>query len=97
MNLHFEEFKNEIDLLINFLTSDTWEFYGTPNPNPDRIRLSYENNYYSSDDIKTFWILLDDNIRVGMLRIYDLQDDTPMFDIRILSKYKGLGIGTDSL
>lgn len=97
MNLHFEEFKNEIDLLINFLTSDTWEFYGTPNPNPDRIRLSYENNYYSSDDIKTFWILLDDTIRVGMLRIYDLQDDTPMFDIRILSKYKGLGIGTDSL
>jgi hypothetical protein len=28
---------------------------------------------------------------VGMIRIYDLQDCTPLFDIRILSKYKGMG------
>ena len=40
MNIHFEEFVDEIDALINFLTSDTWEFHGTPNPNPDRIRKS---------------------------------------------------------
>jgi len=93
MKICFKEFKDEIDTLVEFLTSDTWEFYGTPNLNPDRIRSSYENNYYTGDDCKTFWIIIDQDTKAGMLRIYDLEDDTPMFDIRILSKYKGVGIG----
>ncbi len=37
MKIRFHEFKNEIDVLIEFLTSDTWEFHGTPNPKPERI------------------------------------------------------------
>jgi len=89
MKIDFKEFTDEIDMLIEFSTSDTWEFYGTPNPKPERIRASYENNYYNGDDCKTFWIVLDEDIKAGTLRIYDLEDDTPMFDIRILSKYKG--------
>lgn len=94
MNIRFEEFKDEIDVLIEFLTSDTWEFYGTPNPKPERIRTSYEDQYYTGDDCKTFWVISDNETKVGMIRIYDLQDGTPLFDIRILSKYKGKGIGT---
>lgn len=94
MKVHFEEFKSEIDALIEFLTSDTWEFYGTPNLKSERIRESYENQYYTGDDCKTFWVILDQDIKVGTVRIYDLEDGDPMFDIRILSKYKGMGIGT---
>lgn len=94
MPIKFVEFIDEIEELIEFLTSDTWEFYGTPNPKPERIRRSYENGYYSSDDVKTFWVIADDNTRVGMVRIYDLEDGDPLFDIRILSKFKGQGIGT---
>lgn len=93
MKIRFEQFIDEIDTLVEFLTSDTWEFYGTPNLNPVRIRASYENQHYTGDDCKTFWILDQDTI-VGMIRIYDLQDGDPLFDIRILSKYKGMGIGT---
>lgn len=94
MKICFEEFKDEIDMLIEFLTSDTWEFHGIPNPKPESIRVSYENQYYNGDDCKTFWIILDQHTKVGMIRIYDLYDDTPLFDIRILSNYKGMGIGT---
>lgn len=94
MKICFEEFKDEIDDLIEFLTSDTWEFYGTPNLKPERIRASYENQYYTGDDCKTFWVILDNDTKVGMIRIYDLQDGDPLFYIRILSKYKGMGIGT---
>ena len=97
MEIYYKEFKNEIDALIEFLTSDSWEFHGTPNPNPERIRASYESQYYTGDDCKTFWIILNKDIKVGMLRIYDLQDGTPLFDIRILSKYKGMGIGTTTI
>ena len=97
MNLHMKEFVDEIDELVTFMVSDTWEFYGTPNVNPDRIRKAFENNYYNSEGTKTFWISSDEYGRVGMLRIYDLDDGTPLFDIRINSKYKGKGIGTESI
>ncbi|WP_291581047.1 GNAT family N-acetyltransferase [Clostridium sp. UBA6640] len=97
MKILFKEFKDEIDALIEFLTSDTWEFYGTPNPKPERIRKSYENQYYTGDDCKTFWVILDQDIKVGMIRIYDLEDGDPLFDIRISSKYKGTGIGTSTV
>lgn len=97
MKLHFKEFKDEIDALIEFLTSETWEFHGTPKPKPERIRASYENHYYTSDDCKTFWVILDEDTKAGMVRIYDLEDGTPLFDIRILSKYKGMGIGTSTV
>ena len=97
MKVHFVEFSNEIDELIEFLTSDTWEFYGTPHPKAERIRVSYENHYYSSDDCKTFWVISEEGIKVGMFRIYDLEDGDPLFDVRILSKYKGQGIGTTTV
>lgn len=94
MKICFEEFKDDIDTLIEFLTSDTWDFFGEPNPNPERIRENYKNQVYTGDNNKTFWVISDQGIKVGMIRIYDLQDSTPLFDIRILSKYKGLGVGT---
>ena len=94
MKINFEEFIDEIDTLVGFLTSDTWKFHGIPNPKPERIRESYENQYYNGEDSKTFWVVLDQETKVGMIRIYDLQDGSPLFDIRILSKYKGMGIGT---
>lgn len=97
MQIRFEEFKDEIDTLIEFLISDTWEFYGTPNLKPERIRKSYENQYYNGDDCKTFWVIIDQDTKSGMIRIYDLEDGNPMFDIRILRKYKGLGIGTSTV
>ena len=94
MKIRFEEFINEIDTLVEFLTSETWEFYGTPNLKAERIRASYENQHYTGDDCKTFWVISDDDTKVGMIRIYDLEDGDPLFDIRISSKYKGMGIGS---
>ena len=97
MKLHFQEFKDEIDALIEFLTSEAWEFHGNPNPKPEGIRKNYENHIYASDDCKTFWVILDQDTKVGYVRIYDLENGTPLFDIRILSKYKGMGIGTSTV
>lgn len=97
MKIYFEEFKDEIDTLLEFLISDTWDFHGVSNPTPEKIRVDYKNKVYTGNDSKTFWIILDQNIKVGLIRIYDLQDNTPLFDIRILSKYKGMGIGTTTI
>lgn len=94
MEIRFEEFKDEVNELIEFLTSNTWEFHFTRNPKPEIIRKSYEDHYYSSEGSKTFWVILDQDTKAGIIRVYDLEDDCPVFDIRISSKYKGMGIGT---
>lgn len=94
LRVDFEEFTEDIDALVDFLTSDTWAFHGEPNPSPDKIRENFKNQVYTGDDCKTFWIIADHTHKAGMIRIYDLQDGTPLFDIRILSKYKGRGVGT---
>lgn len=93
MNLSFIEFEDEIDDLITFLTSNTWEFHGDSNPTSEKITKDYKNNFYNGESSKMFWIQLDDDIKIGVLRIFDLQDSTPLFDIRISSAYRGKGIG----
>ncbi|MRN52656.1 GNAT family N-acetyltransferase [Paenibacillus monticola] len=94
MELCYEEFKDDIEPLVEFLTSDTWDFLGESNPSPEKIRENYKNQVYTGNNNKTFWVISDQRIKVGMVRIYDLQDSTPLLDIRILSKYKGMGVGT---
>jgi len=94
MNIRFQEFTDEIDTLIDFLTQDTWSFYGNPNPDPERIRKRFDNQFYTGENCRTFWIITEDNLNAGILRIYDLEDGDPLFDIMILSSFKGMGIGT---
>lgn len=94
MKLFFEEFSDDVNTLVEFLTSDSWDFLGEPNPSPEKIRENYKNQVYTGINNKTFWIISDQKVKVGMIRVFDLQDSTPLFDIRILSKYKGMGVGT---
>lgn len=93
MTLSFIEFEDEIDELIKFLTTNTWEFHGDSNPSSEKIIMDYEENVYKGENSKTFWIQLNDNLKIGILRIFDLKDSTPLFDIRISSAYRGKGVG----
>lgn len=93
MTLHFEEFIDDIDGLITFLTSDTWPYHLAANPESDKLRKSYENGFFTGEDSKTFFVLSETNEQVGLVRLFDLGDDIPVFDIRLLSKYRGMGLG----
>jgi len=97
MNIRYIEFTEGVEELVQFLTSDHWTYHGVSNPDPNKIRTSYEDGFYSNDESKTFWIVADDHHKVGMIRLFDLLDSTPLFDIRILSGYRGQGIGEDAV
>lgn len=97
MKLVFKEFKDEIEDLVGFLTSEAWEFYGVPNPKEERIRENYNNQFYTGEENKSFWITTEEDKKIGFIRVYDFQDSTPLIDIRISSNYKGQGIGTKAL
>lgn len=48
--------------------------------------------YYDGADARTFWIV-DGGSRVGLIRLMDLADETPMFDLRLRAAHRGRGLG----
>lgn len=49
---------------------------------------------FGGEDARTFWIVAADGSRPGIVRLHDLLDQTPMFDVRIRTGERGRGLGT---
>ncbi|GAB2911349.1 GNAT family N-acetyltransferase [Nonomuraea fastidiosa] len=77
--------------LVDFLMSSQWPFHASV-PEPDAIRQRVASGVYDDADNRTFWLLADGE-RAGLIRLTDLTDPTPMFDLRISSKWRGRGLG----
>ncbi|SFJ78764.1 GNAT family N-acetyltransferase [Thermoflavimicrobium dichotomicum] len=92
MDISFQAFTSEVDELIHFLTSETWEYHGQSNLSAQEIMTAYQNEKYTGDGNQTFWILFGEK-KAGLIRIFDLHDPTPLFDLRILKSYRGREIG----
>lgn len=87
----------EQEQLIHFLTTNTWPFHGNAHPERDLIEKTIEEGGYESDEVKTFWVQNEDEDIVGIVKIYDLQDEIPLFDLRIADEYRGFGYGAKAL
>lgn len=87
----------EQEQLIHFMTTNTWPFHGNSNPAREIIEKMIEEGGYESDQVKTFWVENDSNEKVGIVKIYDLQDEIPLFDLRIAEKSRGNGYGPAAL
>ncbi len=97
LDISFVEFKIEDSQeLVSFFISETWSFHSNPNPSAEAISKSIENGSFINTDIKTFWIAFN-NEKIGVIKLFDLEDEIPLFDIRIKAKYRGKGVGEYSL
>lgn len=87
----------EQEQLIEFMTTNVWPYHENTHPAREIIEKAIDEGGYESDQAKTFWLVNDENLQVGMVKIYDLQDEIPLFDLRIAEKWRGLGYGTKAL
>ena len=87
----------EQEQLIHFLTTNTWPFHGNANPERELIEKTIDEGGYESDEVKTFWVQNEEEDIVGIVKIYDLQDEIPLFDLRIADRYRGFGYGPKAL
>ncbi len=95
--INFSEFKQEmLDDLVLFLTKETWPFHGDEKPTEESVVEKFKDGVYTADGTKTFWIILDDN-KIGLMRLFDLEDPTCLFDLRLKAAYRGKGLGTESV
>jgi RimJ/RimL family protein N-acetyltransferase len=77
--------------VVSFLTAHEWPFHGVPRLSAERaaaVRVA-------GDDVASFWIR-DGDERLGLIRAFDLDDvddGSPLFDVRIATGHRGRGIG----
>lgn len=97
LNLEFEPVRwpTDASAVIDFLVGSAWPFHGV-------ARLTREHAAaieVSGDDVAAFWVRSGDDT-VGLLRAFDLadiDDGSPLLDIRIAEGHRGRGIGTASV
>ena len=88
----------DADVLAEFLTGEDWLFFaGGSGPGADRIREQVAAGDYDNDRTRAFWIVTDTGTEAGLIRLFDLGDNTPLFDLRVRAAYRGAGLGTAAL
>src|SRR5271170_242728 len=82
----------DVSRIAEFIGSQDWPFHG--GRTPEQVAASC-----FAPDVRTFWVLPDGAAEVpaGLVRLFDLADGTPMFDLRIAAAYRGAGLGTQTL
>lgn len=96
--MHLQEWTmEEQEQLIHFLMTNTWPYHGNTNPARHLIEKTIEEGGYQSDEVKTFWVENEQDEKVGIVKLYDLRDEIPMFDLRIAEVYRGHGYGPTAL
>lgn len=87
----------DADLLAEFLSTEDWPYHGSGAPGAAEVREQAVAGQYDNDRTRAFWIITGTSAVAGLVRLLDLGDDTPLFDLRIRAAYRGAGLGTHAL
>lgn len=96
--MELKKFKNEdSNLLIDILRNNPWEFHSGSVLTNEQIQKKINEGYYNSTETTTFF-LSEQNDIIGFIRLFDLgndelDDETPLLDIRIKKEFRGKGFG----
>jgi RimJ/RimL family protein N-acetyltransferase len=91
--LRFEplNWPDDAPAVVEFLVANEWPFHGVPHLSPaSAARLSV-----AADDVASFWIR-EQGDAIGLVRLMDLadlDDGSPLFDLRIAEGHRRRGIG----
>lgn len=94
----YTEFTTETEhQLVQLLTTETWPYHGTENPTEEAIQASIQQGNYTNADTKTFLIQDKNNTVIGMFRLFDLEDPTCLFDLRLKQQARGQNRGAHAV
>ncbi len=81
--------RHEADEVVAFMTAEEWPFHTEPKADGGAVHARVAGGAY--DD--AFWIT-EGQDRLGIVRLLDLDDGTPLFDLRVRASARGRGVGT---
>lgn len=84
--------------LIDFFTSNNFPFHVRPEQwTVAKVEELIESGAFRSDDNESFWLRHEELGVLGCVRLEDLADDTPVFDLRLATEFRGRGLGAACL
>lgn len=87
---------DEREALIELLTTDTWPFHVYVRPTREQAARAVDEGQYGGPTAegaaRAFWIELEGE-RVGLVTLRELDDPTPVFDLRLRAPFRGRGLG----
>ncbi|NLP52572.1 GNAT family protein [Bacillus sp. RO1] len=89
MQTYIELTKETEHHLVQLLTTETWPYHGTENPAEEAIQASIQQGNYTNEGTKTFLIQAENQTVIGMFRLFDLEDPTCLFDLRLKQHARG--------
>ncbi|MBL4844348.1 MAG: GNAT family N-acetyltransferase [Planctomycetes bacterium] len=90
--LHFSAVDPQDPALEAFLIADPWPFHGTVQHSAESVAKSVASGAYEGPDNEPHWIWLGAE-RVGLVVFRELEDPTPVFDLRLVGAARGRGLG----
>lgn len=78
--------------LVEFLTSNRFPFHVRARHSEESARESVASGRFWSEESLGYWIN-DGASRIGLVVLEDLDEDTPMFDLRLAEEFRGKGLG----
>lgn len=98
MQLRFEPVRaTHAAALTRFLSASDWPFHLEGRLDADWVRGRLENGHFFGGSSKTFWVRGEAEEPLALGRLFDLEDTTPLVDLRVAADARGRGIGTLAL
>lgn len=72
--------------LIQFLCGESWPFHGSSQVNREQLEHKVSLPDFVNSDVQYFWICTPAAERIGLIKLFDLNDigdGYPLFDLRI--------------
>lgn len=85
------------DALIGFMTRNEFPFHVRHHPQAADIEALISKGAYRDEDNDSFWIDHVELGRIGFLRLEDLSEGDPLFDLRLDAPFRGRGLGQQVL
>jgi RimJ/RimL family protein N-acetyltransferase len=84
---------DDLPTLTAFLTTETWPFHGIPDLSSETVEQQAARGTYWGEEVESY-LIEEAGQTVGFVRLFDLDDPTAVFDLRLRLAARGRGLGT---
>lgn len=83
--------------LTEFFTGNEFPFHVVRRPTREQVEGWIDAGAFRDEDNDSFWVDHAELGRIGFVRLEDLSDPDPVFDLRLDGRFRGRGLGTEVL
>lgn len=86
----------EAAALTHWIAAHEWPYHGSRRPTPERVQGWIAEGRFDGPGARSFWLRIAGE-PAGFLALQELEDPTPVFDLRIAAPWRRRGVGRAAL